>query len=103
MSTWRRWATSYVTEANALFERRGVAAQAVGDGSLFGIHFTAEPLRDYRSLATADGEQAYRVYLQLLAQGVMLSSGLGMCALSLPMDRSHVAAVLTALERAVVG
>ena len=90
------------TEANALFGRLGVAAQAVGDGSLFGIHFTAEPLRDYRSLATADGEQAYRVYLQLLAQGVMLSSGLGMCALSLPMDRSHVAAVLTALERAVV-
>ena len=91
------------TEANALFGRLGVAAQAVGDGSLFGIHFTAEPLHNYRSLATADGEQAYRVHLQLLAQGVMLSSGLGMCALSLPMDRSHVAAVLAALERAVGG
>ena len=91
------------TEANALFGRLGVAAQAVGDGSLFGIHFTAEPLHNYRSLATADGEQAYRVHLQLLAQGVMLSSGLGMCALSLPMDRSHVAAVLAALEGAVSG
>ncbi len=88
-------------EANALFARRGVAAQAVGDGSLFGFHFTVEPLRDYRSLVTADGERAYRVHLALLAQDIMLSSGLSMCALSLPMDRAHVAAVLAALERAV--
>ena len=57
-------------EANALFGAAGRGgAGPWATGSLFGIHFTAEPLRDYRSLATADGEQAYRVYLQLLAQG----------------------------------
>ena len=88
-------------EANALFARLGVAAQAVGDGSLFGFHFTAEPLRDYRSLATADREQTYRTFLQLLGHDILLSSGLSMSALSLPMDRSHVATLLAALEQAL--
>ena len=38
----------------ALFARKKIAAQVVGTGSLFGFHFTDEPMLTYRALARAD-------------------------------------------------
>ena len=86
-------------KANSLFTDLQVKAQAVGDGSLFAFHFTAEPLRDYRSMKAASSEQAYRTFLQLLEEDILMASGLSMNALSLPMDRSHVEMVIAALKK----
>jgi glutamate-1-semialdehyde 2,1-aminomutase len=85
----------------ALFERRGVRAQAVGDGSLFSLHFTSARLRDYRSLRTADRAAAQELFLRLLVAGILMAPGLQMNAISTPMDDSHVDALLEALECAL--
>ena len=86
---------------NALFSREQIAAQAVGIGSLFSIHFTQEPVVDYRSLARTDKQKAQQVFLSLLAQGYYLNSALTMCALSLPMKDSHVDGLIAAVARAL--
>lgn len=89
------------TGLNALFARQGVAAQAVGVGSLFSIYFTAAPLVNYRSLATNNGALTQRVFLSLLNQGYFLSQGLGMNALSLPMTNEHIDGLIAAVARAL--
>jgi glutamate-1-semialdehyde 2,1-aminomutase len=86
-------------ECNAIFARRGIEAQAVGDGSLFSVHFTAAPLRDYRSLQTADAALARDVFLGLLVRDVLPAVNLSMCAVSLPMGRAHLDALFDALDR----
>lgn len=88
-------------QTNALFVRLEIPAQAVGDGSLFSIHFTAQPIRDYRALRTADVALAQDIFLRLLSDGVLLAQGLTMNALSLSMDQSHVEMFVTTLERAL--
>ena len=86
---------------NDLFARKGIAAQAVGTGSLFSVHFTGEALVNYRSLAHADKEMAHRVFLALLEQGYFPSNDLSMSALSLPMENSHVDGLVDAMGKAV--
>ena len=89
------------TGLNDLFVRDHVAAQAVGAGSLFSIHFTGEDITDYRSLIRTDKELVDRVFLRLLEQGYYLSHGLSMNALSLPMNVNHVEGLIDAVGRAV--
>ncbi|MBI5878572.1 MAG: aspartate aminotransferase family protein [Chloroflexi bacterium] len=84
-----------------LFERRGVPAQVVCTGSLFSIHFSAEPVVDYRSLARTDKALAGRVFRSLLAQGQYLSQGLSMSALSVPMNEAHVDGLVTAIDQSI--
>ncbi|NKB70654.1 MAG: aminotransferase class III-fold pyridoxal phosphate-dependent enzyme [Candidatus Latescibacteria bacterium] len=85
----------------ALFARKQIAARAVITGSVFSIHFTDQPLTDYRSLAQTDTERAHRVFLALLNQGYFLSQGLGMCALSTPMQADDIDALVEAVEQAL--
>src|SRR5713226_9788321 len=84
---------------NTLFAAENIAAQAVGIGSLFSIHFTREPLTDYRSLARTDKTIGRRVCLALIEQGYYLSQGLTMSALSLPMTESHVDGLIEAVRQ----
>ncbi len=86
---------------NDLFAGKGIAAQAVGTGSLFSVHFTGEALVNYRSLAHADKEMTHRVFLALLEQGYFPSNDLFMSALSLPMENSHVDGLVDAVGKAV--
>ena len=86
---------------NDLFVRKGIAAQAVGTGSLFSVYFTGEEIVNYRSLAGADKEMAHRVFLGLLEEGYFPSSGLSMSALSLPMEARHVDGLVKAMEKTV--
>jgi glutamate-1-semialdehyde 2,1-aminomutase len=88
-------------QANALFARLGLTAQAVGNGSLFGIHFTAQPLRDYRALRTADAAKAHDLVLRCIGEGALAAPGFVMNAVSVPMDQSHVAKLITALDHAL--
>jgi glutamate-1-semialdehyde 2,1-aminomutase len=86
---------------NDLFARERVAAQAVGTGSLFSIHFSCDPVVDYRSQARTDRAQSSRVFFSLLEQGYYLSQGLTMSALSLSMEPRHIDGLIEAVGRAI--
>ena len=86
---------------NELFAEKGIAAQAINDGSVFSIYFTDEDLINYRSLSRTDKEMPARVFLALLLQGYFLSHGLGMNSLSLPMDTGHVDGLVEAMGKAL--
>jgi glutamate-1-semialdehyde 2,1-aminomutase len=53
----------------------GVVAQVTGAGSLAAVHFTDQPVRDYRSALTADRARAARLHLSLLNRGIFARSG----------------------------
>lgn len=86
---------------NGLFSEREVDARAVGVGSLFSIHFSDERMLNYRHLARTDKEAAHRLLLGLIEQGYFLGNGLLMCAVSVPMDESHVDGLIDAVDRAM--
>jgi glutamate-1-semialdehyde 2,1-aminomutase len=65
----------------ALLGRLRHPGQVTGVGSLFCLHWTAARLRDYRSSRPADPEAPLRVFMGLLAEGVLLTQrGLGCCS-----------------------
>jgi glutamate-1-semialdehyde 2,1-aminomutase len=55
------------------FESNDVAAQVTGVGSLFAVHFTDQPVRDYRSAAAADRALAREFFLGMLNRGILLA------------------------------
>jgi glutamate-1-semialdehyde 2,1-aminomutase len=70
-----------VTRLLAATRRKG---QVSGAGSLFWLHWTTEPLVDYRSARPRDAEAPMRVFLGLLNEGVLLTQrGLGACSLAM--------------------
>src|SRR5882762_8124756 len=77
--------------------RRG---QVTGLGSFFWLHWTSEPLTDYRSARPKDGETPMRVFLGLLNEGILVTQrGLGAC--SLAMTDEDVDRFINALARVV--
>jgi glutamate-1-semialdehyde 2,1-aminomutase len=89
-------------EANAAFSAAGVPGQVTGDGSLFRILLTDEPVKEYRSSRKrlAPPARMAQLHLNLLDEGVVVShTGLG--CLSTPMDDSDVGFFVAALERAL--
>jgi glutamate-1-semialdehyde 2,1-aminomutase len=52
----------------------GVPAQVTGIASLFGIHFTDRPIRNYRDVVAGDAELTRAVYLGLLNEGILLQA-----------------------------
>jgi glutamate-1-semialdehyde aminotransferase len=70
-----------VTRLLAATRRRG---QVSGVGSLFCLHWTTEPLTDYRSSRPREPETPLRVFLGLLNEGILLTQrGLGACSLAM--------------------
>ncbi|MBI4502325.1 MAG: aspartate aminotransferase family protein [Gemmatimonadetes bacterium] len=57
--------------------RCGVAAQVTGTGSLVGLHWSDQPVRDYRSALRADHERARLLHLALLNHGIFARPGGG--------------------------
>ena len=84
---------------NRLFSNGIADATAVGVGSLFSIHFSCEEMLDYRHLAGTDKAAAHRLLLGLIEEGYYLGNGLVMCAVSAPMDESHVDGLIEAVGR----
>jgi len=84
-----------------MFARENIKAQMVHNGSVFSIYFTDAELRSYRDLAAVDRSLASPVFLALLEEEYFLSHGLGMCALSLPMEDGHIDGLVTAMQRAI--
>jgi glutamate-1-semialdehyde 2,1-aminomutase len=72
--------------------------QVSGAGSLYWLHWTTEPLTDYRSVRPKDAEAPMRVFLGLLNEGILLTPrGLGAC--SLAMTDTDVDRFVNALAR----
>ena len=87
-------------KANVLFQRLKVPAQMIGVGSLFNIHFTDEPIVDYRVVARGDRSMVSLLKLALMNRGIIIAPrGLG--CISSVMSDAEVEAFLTALEGAL--
>jgi glutamate-1-semialdehyde 2,1-aminomutase len=80
-----------------LGNRYGVPIQVTGAGSLFGIHWSAEPITDYRSAARANKSLSYKFFLHALNNGVFFTTRGGGC-LSMPMTDTDMGAFLDVLE-----
>jgi glutamate-1-semialdehyde 2,1-aminomutase len=89
------------TRTNALFKRLDVRAQMVGAGSLFNIHFTDEPITDYRSVMSGDREALQTLAIALMNRGILLAAR-GMGCISSVMTASEVDEFIVALEGALV-
>ncbi|RUU42555.1 aspartate aminotransferase family protein, partial [Mesorhizobium sp. M2C.T.Ca.TU.002.02.1.1] len=84
---------------SASFEKRGLAGQCVGLGSLFKVHFTSHPVTDYRSIYPGQAERKKfdAFHKGLLSRGV-LSASYGLFALSTPMTGEDAGAILHAID-----
>ena len=72
-----------------------------GIGSLFGIHFTGQPIRHYRDIAAADKALAERVFLGMLNEGFLLAPNL-VGAISLALGEIEVDAFVRAFRRVLM-
>jgi glutamate-1-semialdehyde 2,1-aminomutase len=52
----------------------GVTAQVTGIASLFGVHFTPRPIRNYRDVVAGDAEMTKAVFTGLLNEGILLQT-----------------------------
>jgi glutamate-1-semialdehyde 2,1-aminomutase len=85
-----------------VFAAAGEPAQLTGEGSLFRLLMTAEPIVDYRSsIRKASRQERFnRLHQNLLEEGIIISKeGLG--CLSTPMGEAEVDQFVKAMERAV--
>jgi glutamate-1-semialdehyde 2,1-aminomutase len=83
------------------FQRLEIPAQVTGAGSVFAVHFTAEPVTDYRSArrGAAPGLLC-RLHLGLLNEGAIIAPR-GMGCISTPMTEAEVEFLGQAVERAL--
>jgi glutamate-1-semialdehyde 2,1-aminomutase len=80
-----------------LCDRYDVPVQVTGAGSLFGLHWSADPVTDYRSAARANKSLAYKFFLHALNNGLFFTTRGGGC-LSVPMTDTEMGAFLDVLE-----
>ena len=84
-----------IREASAELE---VPVQVTGLGSLFGIHFSSEPVRNYRDVATSNRELRKQVFWGLMNEGIFCSPNLVLC-LSTPMGEAEVDTFVERFQR----
>lgn len=80
-----------------LFEELGIPAQVHQVGSLFNLHFSAAPVRDYPAAQAGDRELLAGLYLAALNHGVAFT-GRGMGCLSTPMTGAEIDLFVRALR-----
>lgn len=111
LASLRLLSESAVVRVNALGDRlraglrdvlsaAGVPAHVTGIGSLVGVHFTDQPVRDYRSSLLANREVMRWLHLALINRGIF-ARATGAFFLSTPMDDSDVEATLEAFRGAL--
>jgi len=81
----------------ALCSRYDVPVQVTGDGSLFGIHWSADPVNDYRGSQRANKSLSNKFFLHALNNGIFFTGRGGGC-LSVPMTDRETGAFLDVLE-----
>ncbi len=84
----------------AVFDELEVKAQVTGIGSMFGIHFTADEVVDYRDVVRSDHTMMKAVFTGLLNEGVLLQTA---ChgALSALSTEAEVDELVDAIRRVV--
>ena len=60
---------------SSVFDEFEVPTQITGIGSLFGIHFTSEEIRDYRTVVKSDHTMRRALFTGLLNEGILLQTG----------------------------
>jgi glutamate-1-semialdehyde 2,1-aminomutase len=87
---------------NAAFARHSLAGVCVGLGSLFKVHFTDQPVTDYRSVyPNAEARRKLGIFhIALLNRGI-LAAGYGLFALSTPMTDSDITEIISAVDGAL--
>ena len=86
----------------ASFARLGIEGSVVGEGSLLKVHFTSQPVTDYRSAYPSEAEEARlaKFNIALLNRGVIAAPN-GLMALSTPMSDGDITAILEAVDGAI--
>ena len=84
----------------AVLDELDVEAQVTGVASLWGVHFTAERITDYRSTLRADRDVKQRLFIAMLNEGVLLQVH-GGGALSTLTTEADIDALITAYRNAI--
>jgi glutamate-1-semialdehyde 2,1-aminomutase len=92
-----RMGSEFRQRLQALCSRYGVPVQVTGEGSLFGIHWSADPVTDYRSSQRSNKSLSYKFFLHALNGGIFFTGRGGGC-LSMPMADAEMEAFLDVLE-----
>jgi glutamate-1-semialdehyde 2,1-aminomutase len=82
-------------------KRHEVPMQITGIGSMFKIHFSASPVRDYRSTLHASNLIHTALFLFALNRGLFLSEG-GRCCVSAAMGDAEVEKYLATVEEFLI-
>ena len=88
------------SKLSAIFDEFEVPAKITGVGSLFGIHFTGENIRDYRTVIRANGSMNQFLFMGLLNEDVLLQSKTAGALNSLTTE-SHVDAIVDATRTVI--
>lgn len=83
-----------------LGERYGVPLHSSGIGHLFGMHWAAERVVDFRTRMADDREKLANIMLALMNEGVYQMS-FGYCLISTEIGEDEIASFLASLERAL--
>ena len=75
-----------------------MAAQAIGVGSLFFLHFTDQDITDYRVARSADPAKLREAFLCLMEEGIFFSER-GMGCLSTPMTEKEIDRFVKGMEK----
>ena len=82
----------------AVFDEFEIDARVTGIGSLFGIHFTSEDIRDYRAVVRSNQTMRRALFMGLLNEGVLLQTGAA-GALTALTTESEIDALVDATRR----
>ena len=82
----------------AVFDEFDVDARVTGIGSLFGVHFTSEDIRDYRAVVRSNQTMRRALFMGLLNEGVLLQTGAA-GALTALTTESEIDALVDAARR----
>jgi glutamate-1-semialdehyde 2,1-aminomutase len=83
-----------------LFAELEVPAQITGVASLFGIHFTAQEVTNYRSALRGNAEMKSNLFMGLLNEGVLLQTSCA-GALNTMTSESEINTLVEAIRRVV--
>src|SRR5437762_6058627 len=87
-------------ELAEVFASHDVAVQVNSAGSMFALHFTDQPVVDYRSMAAADKKKTRDLFLGLVNHGVLMAPR-AMGALSTPMGEDEIQEFVDAVDTVV--
>ena len=87
-------------QLSEVFASHGVPAQINGVGSLLAIHFSDQPVVDYRAVAASDKRRMRDFFLGLVNHGVLMAPR-GMGAISTPMDEDVLQRFVDAVDEVV--